>query len=76
MRASQYFSFIFKNIRAARSLKLFIVVLTFVGVAAFSASAQRKVPSPYQGEGDGVSVGWTANVTTAAVLHDLRALAT
>ena len=34
-----------------------MVLLAFVGVAVFSASAQRKVASPYQGEGDGVSVG-------------------
>ena len=57
MRASQFFNGIFKNIRSVRSLKLFIVVLAFVAIAAFSASAQRRVPSPYQGEGDGVDGG-------------------
>ena len=57
MRASQYFNGIFKNNRPVRSIKFFIAVLTFLGIAVFSAGAQHKVASPYQGEGDGVSVG-------------------
>src|SRR5436309_2431315 len=57
LRASQYSSGILKNNRPARSIKLFIAVLTFLGVEALSASAQHKVASPYAGEGDGVSVG-------------------
>ncbi len=37
-------------------MKLFVAIVAF-GVAALSANAQRKVASPYQGEGDGVSAG-------------------
>lgn len=37
-------------------MKLFVAAFT-LGVAALSAGAQHKVASPYQGEGDGVSVG-------------------
>jgi hypothetical protein len=57
LRASQCFNGIFRGNSPVRSIKLFVAVLTFVGVAVSSASAQHRVASPYQGEGDGVSVG-------------------
>lgn len=57
LRAAQYSNRIFQNNRPVRSIKLFIAVLTFLGVAALSSGAQHRVASPYQGEGDGVSIG-------------------
>jgi hypothetical protein len=56
LRASQCSSGILKNNRPVGSMKLFVAVFAF-GVASLSAAAQHKVASPYQGEGDGVSVG-------------------
>ena len=57
LRASQYSNGVFRNNRPVRSIKVFIALLTFLGVAGFSSGAQHRVASPYQGEGDGVSVG-------------------
>lgn len=56
LRASQYSSGILKNNRPVRFI-MFIAVLAFLGVAALSSGAQHRMASPYQGEGDGVSVG-------------------
>jgi hypothetical protein len=57
LRASQYSNGIFRNNCPVRSIKVFIAVLTFLGVAGLSSGAQHRMASPYQGEGDGVSVG-------------------
>jgi hypothetical protein len=57
LRAAQYTKGRFKSSRPVYSIKFFAAALMFLGVGIFSASAQHKVPSPYQGEGDGVSVG-------------------
>jgi len=38
-------------------MKFFLAVSTFVCIAVLSVSAQHRVASPYQGEGDGVTVG-------------------
>ena len=57
MRASQFFSSIFKLHRTVLSIKSFVAAFAFFSVAVLACSAQRIVPSPYQGESDGVSVG-------------------
>jgi len=56
LRASQFFEGIFKSSRRALGIRAFFAGLATVWVAMLSASAQNKVMSPYQGEGDGVSV--------------------
>jgi hypothetical protein len=57
LKASQFFLRIFKNSSRALVIKAFFAGLATACVAMLSASAQNKVMSPYQGEGDGVSVG-------------------
>jgi hypothetical protein len=57
LKASQFFSAIFKIERRILSMKSFFAVFAFLSVAALSVVAQHTVPSPYQGEADGVSVG-------------------
>jgi hypothetical protein len=57
LKASQFFSGIFKIFRPVFSMKFSFMVFAFIGVAALSVGAQHIVPSPYQGEGDGITVG-------------------
>lgn len=57
MKAAQFFNGIFKIDRFTLIMKSFVAFFAFLGVAALSANAQHTVASPYQGEGDGISVG-------------------
>ena len=57
LRASQFFNCISKIYRLCISMKFFVAVFAFIAVATLSAVAQHPVASPYQGEGDGLSVG-------------------
>src|SRR6476469_5993979 len=57
LRASQFFNCISKIYRFCISMKFFVAVFAFIAVATLSAVAQHPVASPYQGEGDGLSVG-------------------
>jgi hypothetical protein len=57
LKALQFFTSIFKSNGRALAIKVVFAGLAVVCVAALSAGAQNSVMSPYQGEGDGVSVG-------------------
>jgi hypothetical protein len=57
LKASQFFNCISKIYRLCISMKFFVAVFAFIAVATLSAVAQHPVASPYQGEGDGLSVG-------------------
>ena len=52
MKASQFFID-----HPLLSMKSYVVIIAFIFAASLSGVAQRTVPSPYQGEADGVSVG-------------------
>jgi hypothetical protein len=57
LKASQFFSGIFKIDRPLLFIKPLVGIVAFIFAASLSGVAQRIVPSPYQGEGDGISVG-------------------
>jgi hypothetical protein len=57
LKVSQFVARIFTNIRHAWFVKATFAGLAAVCIAAFSAGAQDRVMSPYQGESDGISVG-------------------
>lgn len=57
MKASRFFSVITKNFPSVLSMRFIFAAFAFFGAATLSALAQHPVASPYQGEGDGSSVG-------------------
>jgi hypothetical protein len=57
LKALQFFRSIFSSNGRAVAMKAIFAGLAVVCAAALSADAQNGVMSPYQGEGDGVSVG-------------------
>ncbi|MGZ7094667.1 MAG: hypothetical protein ACXVJ2_16725, partial [Candidatus Angelobacter sp.] len=57
MKAPQFFKGIFSGNRQAVAMKSFFAYLAVFCIATLPAGAQNPAMSPYQGEGDGVSVG-------------------